>query len=103
MAKIKQGQRKMYKVLHRQLKIEHIKLHYKPRANSGTLEVSEQLEDTKGVIIIRTSKKDKQHNGQKKKDKQRSTKHTHTIKDRLPRTPIKTGVELWKGRQLLLH
>jgi hypothetical protein len=69
MVKIKQGQRKMYKVLHRQLKIEHIKLHYKPRANSGALEVSEQLEDTKGVIIIRTSKKDKQHNGQKKKDK----------------------------------
>ena len=69
MAKIKQGQRKMYKVLHRQLTIEQIKLHYKPRANSGALEVSEQLEDTKGVIIIRTSKKDKQHNVQKKKDK----------------------------------
>jgi hypothetical protein len=28
-----------------------------------------------------------------KKDKQRSTKHTHTTKDRVTRTPLKTGVE----------
>ena len=26
------------------------------------------------------------------KDKQRSTKHTYKTKDRVPRTPIKTGV-----------
>jgi len=26
------------------------------------------------------------------KDKQRSTKHTHTNKDRITRTPLKTGV-----------
>jgi hypothetical protein len=32
--------------------------------------------DTKGVIRIRKSKKDRQHNGQKKKDKQRSTKYS---------------------------
>jgi hypothetical protein len=25
------------------------------------------------------------------KDKQRSTKHTHTTKDRVTRTPLKTG------------
>ena len=40
----------------------------------------EEVEDTKGLIRIRKSKKDKQHNGQKKKvqkDKLRSTKHTH--------------------------
>jgi len=30
---------------------------------------TEEFEDTKGVIRIRKSKKDKQHNGQKKKDK----------------------------------
>jgi hypothetical protein len=38
----------------------------------------EELEDTKGVIRSRKSKKDKQHNDQKKgqKDKQRSIKHT---------------------------
>ena len=29
----------------------------------------EDLEDTKGVIRIRKSKKDRQHNGQKKNDK----------------------------------
>ena len=29
--------------------------------------VQEEFEDTKGVIRIRTSKKDRQHNGQKKK------------------------------------
>jgi len=51
--------------------------------------------DTKGVIIIRKSKKNRQHNAQKKKvqkDKQRSTKHTH-------KTALKTGDELkWSGR-----
>ena len=31
--------------------------------------VQEDFEDTKGVIKIRKSKKDRQHNGQKKKDK----------------------------------
>ena len=35
----------------------------------------EKFEDIKGVIRIRKSKKDRQYNGQKKKDKQRSTKH----------------------------
>ena len=44
------------------------------------------------MIRIRKSK-DKQHNGQKKKDKQRSTKHTHKTKDRVTRTPLKTGGE----------
>ena len=54
----------------------------------------EEFEDSKGVIIIRISKKNRQHNGQKKKvrkDKQRSTKHTHTTKDRVTRTPLKSG------------
>jgi len=37
---------------------------------------------------------EKQHNGQKKKNKQRSTKHTHKTKDRVTRTPLKTGGEL---------
>ena len=41
---------------------------------------------TKGIIRIRTSKKNRQHNGQKKKtqkDKQRFTKHTYKTKDRV--------------------
>ena len=49
----------------------------------------EEFEDTKGVIKIRKSK-DRQHNDQKKKDKQRSTKHTDKTKDHVTRTPLKT-------------
>ena len=41
------------------------------------MNMHEEFEDTKGVIRIRKSKKDRQHNGQKKKEKQRPTKHTH--------------------------
>jgi hypothetical protein len=48
--------------------------------------VEQEFEDTKGAIRIRISKKDRQHNGQKKKDKQRSTKHTHKTKDRVTQT-----------------
>jgi hypothetical protein len=55
--------------------------------------LQEEFKDTKGVIRIRISK-NRQHNGQEKKDKQRSTKHTHKIKDRVSRTPLKTGGEL---------
>ena len=43
------------------------------------------------------SKKNRQHNGQKEKVpkyKQRYTKHTYKTKDRVKRTPLKTGVEL---------
>ena len=56
----------------------------------------EEFEDTKGAIRIRISKKNRQHNGQKKKDKdkQGSTKHAYTSKDRVTRTPLKTGGEL---------
>jgi len=36
---------------------------------------------TKGVTRLRKSQKDRLHYGQKKKDKQRSTKHTHKTKD----------------------
>jgi len=35
----------------------------------------EELGYTKGVIRIRKSKRDRQHNGQTKKDKHRSIKH----------------------------
>jgi len=44
---------------------------------NGNGVLQEELEDTKGVIRIRKSKKDRQHNGQKRKDKQLSTIHTH--------------------------
>jgi hypothetical protein len=49
----------------------------------GRFLVQEECDDTKGVIRIRKSKKNRQHNGQKKKkgqkDKQRYTKHTHML------------------------
>jgi len=54
--------------------------------------IQEEFEDTKGVIRIRISKKNRQHNSQKKKDKQRSTKHTYKTKDRITRTPLEPGV-----------
>jgi hypothetical protein len=56
--------------------------------------MQEEFEDTKGVIRIHKSKNDRQHNDQKKKDKQRSTKHTHKTKERVTQTPLKTGEEL---------
>jgi hypothetical protein len=51
----------------------------------------EELEDTKGVIRIRKTK-DRQHNGQKKKDKRTNNylqNMTQKTKDRVTRTPIK--------------
>ena len=53
----------------------------------------EEFEDTKEVIRIRISKKDRQHNGQKKKYKQRSTKHTYKTTDLVTRTTLKTRVD----------
>jgi hypothetical protein len=53
----------------------------------------EEFEETKVVIRIRISK-NRQYNGQKKKDKQRFTKHTHKTKDRVTQTPLKTAGEL---------
>jgi len=55
------------------------------------------FEDTKGVIISRKSKKDRQYNGQRKKDKRTNNdlqNVTHETKDRATRTPLKTGGEL---------
>jgi hypothetical protein len=55
--------------------------------------VLEEFEDTKGVIRIRISKKDRQHIGQKKKEKRTNNnlQNIH-IKDRVTRTHLKTGV-----------
>jgi len=59
--------------------------------------LKEEFEDTKEAIVIRISKKNRQHNGQNKKvpkDKQRSTRHTYKTKDRVTQTSLKTGGEL---------
>jgi hypothetical protein len=63
--------------------------------NNCYLPRQEEFEDTKGVIKIRISKKKKTTQWPKEevqKDKQRSTKHTYKIKDRITRTPPKPGV-----------
>ena len=69
--------------------------------------IQEEFEDTKGVIRIQKSKKNRQHNsGQKKKykktttTKKRPTKHTRKTKDRVTRTPLQTGGELMCPRGL---
>ena len=67
-------------------------MRYTQNQKIGKSNELKESEDTKGVIIIRISKKNRQHNGQKKNDKQRSTKHTHKTKDRVTRTPLKPGV-----------
>jgi hypothetical protein len=36
--------------------------------------------------------KNRQHNGQKKKDKQRSTKHTYKTKDPVTQTPLRKAI-----------
>jgi hypothetical protein len=51
--------------------------------------------DTKGVVRIRKSKKNRQHNGQKKKYKRASNdlqNTTHKTNDRVTRTQLKPGV-----------
>jgi len=58
--------------------------------------VPEEFEDTNGVIKICNSKKDRHHNDQTKKDKRTNNNLqniTHKSKDRITRTPLKTGGE----------
>ena len=59
-------------------------------------ETKEEFEDTKGVIRIRMLKKNRQHNGQKKSTKGKTTiyKYIHKTEDRVTQTPLKTGAEL---------
>jgi regulatory protein YycI of two-component signal transduction system YycFG len=55
--------------------------------------VKEEFEDFNGVI--HKLMKHRQHNGHKStKGEKRSTKQTHKTKDRVTRTPIKTGQTL---------
>jgi hypothetical protein len=57
----------------------------------------EEFEDTKGTIRIRMSKNRCVTQCPKEKvqkDKQRSTKNTYKTKDRVTRTPLRTGGEL---------
>jgi len=62
-----------------------------------SLDWEEEFEDTKGAIGIRISKKNRQHNGQKKKCKRTNNNLqniTYKTKDRVTRITLKTGDEL---------
>ena len=71
--------------------------------------VQEEIEDSKGVLTIRKSKKDRQHNDQMIKYKMTNNdlqNTTHKTKDPATRTSLKTGG--WthvqrNGKQFLLH
>ena len=57
--------------------------------------MEEEFEDTKGVIRSRKSKKERQHNGQKKKEKGANNdlkNTTQKTKELATQTPLKTGV-----------
>ena len=65
--------------------------------------IQERFEDTKGVIRILKSEKDRQHNAQKKKrhrDKQRSTKHYSENKRRIE-GHLFASSGIWSIRKLL--
>ena len=58
------------------------------------------FEDSKGVIRIHQSIKDRQYNDKKRqKEKQRSTKHTHKIKKII----FGTGLNNYKCRRMNTH
>jgi hypothetical protein len=68
---------------------------FQPRSGK-TKDFKKNLKIPKGVIRIRISKKNRQHNGQKKKYKKTNNdlqNTTHKTKDRITRTPLKTGDE----------
>jgi hypothetical protein len=50
---------------------------------------------TRHVLWRKTSERTRQHNDQMKKEKQRSTRHTHKTKDLVTGTPLKTGSECY--------
>ena len=66
-------------------------------SNLANIKYLEKFEDTKGAIRNRISKKNRKHNGQKKKCKRTNNDRQnihHKTKDRVTRTPLKTGGEL---------
>ena len=85
-----------------------VKMKLEPRVNEEVMYIDdtlqqlnwhnleEEFEDTKEVIRMRISK-NRQHNGQKKKDKRRNNDLqdiTHKTKDQVTQTSLKTGDEL---------
>ena len=73
--------------------IKHMKHSHVLVSPSYIMQEENIPKDTNEKIKIRILKKNRQHNGQMKKYKKRSTKHTHKTKDRVTRTPLRTGGE----------
>jgi hypothetical protein len=76
--------------------------------STGYRLTQEEFEDTKGGNqnpYIKEEQTTQWPKEKVQKDRQRSKKHTHKTKDRVTRTPLKTGDELVlrKGRQFLPH
>ena len=68
------------------------KAHFMSVKSSLELVLHDKFNDTKGVIRIRKSKKDRQHNGQKKKRTNNDLQNIpYKTKDRVTRTLLKTG------------
>jgi hypothetical protein len=64
--------------------------------------MKEEFEDSKGIIRIRKWKKDRQHNGQKIKNKSTNSdlqNIIHKTKNQVTRTPIKPGGELMSSER----
>ena len=64
--------------------------------------MKEEFEDTKEIIRIRKSKKDRQLNGQKIKNKSTNSNLQniiHKTKNQVTRTPIKPGGELMSSER----
>jgi peptidyl-tRNA hydrolase len=75
------------------IRIPRVKARYaviRRRHSYSVIVVLEELEDTKGVIKIRISKKNRQHNGHKKRYKRTNNglQNIYKIKDRVTRTPL---------------
>ena len=69
----------------------------------SNIKKGEEFEDTKEVIRICISKKNRQHNGQKKKDKRTNNdlqNIAHKTKDRVTRTPLKIEGDLICSRKV---
>ena len=64
------------------------------RTDTKSIHLKVEFEDTKEAIIYRRKRTTKWQTKKVQKDKQRLTKHTHTTKDRVTRTPLETGGEL---------
>jgi hypothetical protein len=73
-----------------------VECHVETLCSSSRL-ATEEFEDTKGVIRICILKKNRQHNGQKKKYKRTNNdlqKYTYKTKDWVTQTPLKIGGDL---------